>query len=144
MDKDFLLKKIVVGCILFNLFLSGNCSADSNNKDYVLQEKCGENASAFFEKEDFSLATKDIILTKNYKNHYNKRFNKCFILITAKVNRLKTNTVDVSQVLIDVNENMEYGNIWNTEKGLKECTFQGNSCNSFEEWNTLIRPYMEE
>lgn len=130
-------------CIACNFVLFGTCYAKSAKQDYDLQEKCGDTASKFFKKEDFSLATKDIVLFKNYKNHYNKKLNKCFILITSKLKRLNTNDVSESQIIFDVNENMEYGSIAPSDKGIR-CVFLGNSCGSWEEWHILIRPYMEE
>lgn len=131
-------------CIMFNVALSINIYAASAKDDYELQEKCGKSASKYFNDiENINLSSKDFLLLKDFNNHYNKKLNKCFVLIIGKATWIKKKENETFQKLLDINENKEYGHIMQKEDVL-ECMFLDQACYSKNEWNSLIRPYLEE
>jgi len=73
------------------------CSRIFNDKkvDYQLQKQCKKDSEKFFKKDNNDLSI------RSYKNHYNKKLNKCFILIDDE----NVNT----KFLYDVKENKRYG-----------------------------------
>jgi len=88
-----------------------------------------------------------------YTNHYNKKLNKCFILVTVTyLSKNEKKSVSYKQVqLYDINENKEYGVLFTqidpfmpTIYPPMQCTFLEKTCRSTEEWNSLQKPYMEE
>jgi hypothetical protein len=61
---------------LFLLTFFGNAYAAPNKEEYELQERCGKGAKEYF-KDNFSYTEQNI--TSFYRNHFNKKLNKCFI-----------------------------------------------------------------
>lgn len=102
--------------------------------DYDLQEKCGKRSEEWVKKE-----YNGVSFTYNYKNHYNKKLNKCFVIVHYLVGS------DYFEFLYDVNENNELGSISKMNKGMStSCYISGKECKSKEEWDLLVKPYMEE
>ena len=120
---------------------------DNDRKvDYQLQESCGKSCRELFMERYgnglLQIDNQNIIVS--YKNHYNKKLNKCFIL-------LKSETVvkrEIIQTLInlgDLNENKEYGRFQFTkENQLVVCVLLEKECKTEREWDLLVKPYMEE
>jgi hypothetical protein len=110
-------------------------------EEYRLKEKCGKSA------EELVKNTLNIV---TFNAHYNKERNSCFIVMEEKAE--KSNQL-LGRSLTDINENVDYG-LWiqgktafdspmcwvldynNREKSLK--------CQSYWDWNKLIKPYMEK
>ncbi len=119
---------------------------DSIRETYELQEHCGKTCEEVFKKE---YGEPEQGWLCNYTNHYNRKLNKCFILITAthypgkKKDSLGI-TTDMS--LWDINERKQYGQFFNavTTKSCFQCEVSGKHCNSEQEWDDLVKPYMEE
>jgi hypothetical protein len=117
-----------------------------------LQAQCGKWSQEYFNKE----YSNGIInggdgerLISNYTNHYNKKLNKCFILITStEFIRNMENKIESIRVktLFDLNENKEYGSLIQFENNNKpiNCRILEKYCNSEKEWNLLVKPYMED
>lgn len=82
-----------------------------------------------------------------YQNHYNKKLNKCFLILTF-TNYPKDKRTEVSYMkrLVDFNENKEYGAFSKFSKKTYPfgCRFLDKSCESEREWDLLVKPYMEE
>jgi hypothetical protein len=74
----------------------------------------------------------------SYKNHYNKRLNKCFILVNNLDYRLKNLKV--------INDNEIYGSFLARQQDGKivTCDVLEKKCNSEKEWDSLVKPYLEE
>lgn len=137
----------------------------SQVEEYNLSEQCGKQSEVFFKIKyrltngdeptpDVSYRNADGIGSSqyNYRNHYNKKLNKCFI---------RSETVNVSGTdksinfsilsLDDVNEHKQYGEYIGDYMDLGKkplnppmCYVSGYKCKSYEEWDALIKPYMEE
>ncbi|MCX5890653.1 MAG: hypothetical protein NTY36_14580 [Deltaproteobacteria bacterium] len=147
------MKKIFSSFILAIVLIS-NSYAGSIKEDYELSERCKRSADEWFQREwggKHISGDKDMTLTADYKCHYNRKLNKCFILLTtmSMPNNKKDKIIETA-VLFDINENKEYGsydkiqdesgygNALNIENFNKvECTTKG-------AWDLLVKPYMEE
>jgi hypothetical protein len=72
-----------------------------------------------------------------HQNHYNTRLDKCFILINY--------TKKQSKILKNIIENKIYGSFRSKEDGtIIMCNVLEKTCKSEEEWDSLVKPYMEE
>ena len=117
-----------------------------------LQEQCVKRSKEYFKKEYGN----GIInggdgerLISNYTNHYNKKLNKCFILITStEFIRNMENKIENIRIktLFELNENKEYGSLIQFENNNKliNCRILEKYCNLEKEWDFIIKPYMEE
>jgi hypothetical protein len=119
---------------------------------YELQERCSKRAEERFKKEYPStiVSNKDGTLMVNYTNHYNRRLNKCFVVLTAISIPENKETkvmfgVSRDKTLWDINENKQYGAFSEFSKsGLVQCEVMEKHCNSESEWDALVKPYMED
>jgi predicted AAA+ superfamily ATPase len=125
----------------------------STKEIYELQEKCSKHAEEIFTKYYGNGISndKDGSSMSNYTCHYNRKMNKCYVLLTftyfsgkKKDKDSLGSTTEIS--LWDINENKQYGQF--TRYSLGKYYFQGEvsgkHCNSEQEWDALVKPYMEE
>ena len=136
----------VVGCN------NHNTIKEQSKEKYELQERCGKWCEEYFNKEYGN----GIInggdgerLISNYTNHYNKKINKCFILITStEFIRNMENKIESIRMktLFDLNKNKEYGSLVQFENNNKpiNCRILEKYCNSEKEWDLLVKPYRED
>ena len=115
--------------------------------DYELQEKCGKRCEEYFKKDYDNGFDKNGI--SNYTYHYNKKLNKCFILINSIefIRKVEDKYENITiKTLFEFNENKEYGSLVLFGKNIKtdSCLVLDKSCKSEQEWNLLVVPYMEE
>jgi hypothetical protein len=111
-----------------------------------LQEQCGKRSNEFFNKEygNGTIKTKDGTTTSYYTNHYNKKQNKCLLLLkSAYILNDKKKGNKYSENLLDIDENQEYGYFINNGKNIV-CFVLDKECKSTEGWDLLVKPYMEE
>ena len=142
--------------LVFILFNTSNTYSSSKG-DYELQEKCGKRCEEFFKKEHGNAFIDiDIIsATFSYNNHFNNKLKKCFILLTTngfmkdKTGKTRDKEGNIYEkvkfkTLKDINENKVFGSLIVTSKSFIHCEVMLNYCNSEEEWDLLVKPYMEE
>ena len=136
------MKKIMllfIFCIGLFFLLFGDGYAVSKKEDYDLQERCGKRAEEYFKRDYGSGDNGDEHY--NYINHYNTKLNKCFMLVTIGSLEKKL----IQEKLIDINENKEYGDIiYKLDNKQMHCMFLDKVCRSKDEWDVLVKPYMEE
>jgi hypothetical protein len=128
-----------------------NSYAVTAKEDYELQERCGKRADELFKRE---YGNTGITNTKNgqaiagYRNQYNSKLNKCFVLLTYRdiPRKNKKDGPSTLVTLLDINENMEYGNYFkrDSDGAPFECKVSGKVCRTEQEWDSFVRPYMEE
>lgn len=118
---------------------------------YQLKERCGKTCSERFKEEygkegPYSYEGNKGLIA--YSSHYNAKLNKCFILIT---DARYSDEGYQSDVLWDIIENKVYGDYFAFRRDKKsfnmtitKCGVLGVSCKSKREWDTLVKPYMEE
>lgn len=117
-------------------------------EDNELQEQCLRRSKEYFNKEygNEIVITKDGMIIRNYTNRYNRKQNKCFLLLTSTYtfNNKKEDNL-LLEDLLDINENnenKEYG--YYVGKGKKiGCFVLDKECKTEEEWNSLVKPFME-
>lgn len=106
-----------------------------------LQEQCQKMSKKIFRKEykDGVIEnTKGMFLYK-YKHHYNKKLDKCFMLIT------EDGMSERYKKLLDVDENNSYGSVRiNNNRENMGCYLLNKKCSSEEGWDSIVKPYMEE
>jgi hypothetical protein len=141
---------LIVGIFLFVPgYLYGQNPEPSAKEIYELREQCESHAATIF-KEVFSKNgmsnDKDGVTYKNYKNHYNVKLNKCFVLInTTSYPHSKSNDALIIKVLWDINEVKKYGTMTRLRRQSTptECSVKDRICKSENEWDSLVKPYME-
>jgi hypothetical protein len=144
----------IVGCNNQNPKEKSSVSENKIKVDYELQEKCGKQSKEIFKEkndghEGLTRMGKRIYFFYGYSNHYNKKMNKCFLLeeIKSYKDRIIDSEVEtVNNDLWDINENKNYGSLRMNRKTniLLDCSVLDKECKSEEEWNSLVKPYMEE
>ena len=139
------MKEFVVALILL-FAVSGYGYAQNVKEEYKLQGRCGKRVEELFRKE-YGNATAPRVI---YTNHYNRKLNKCFILVTETVYnpkeiRKELGVSSTYKTLDDINENKPYGFFWKLSNGaLMSCEVLGKNCKSEAQWDALVKPYMEE
>ncbi len=131
---------VVIG--IFISFLTATIPLYAN-KYQPLQEKCTEQAKKFVEHLD---------TPTTYTCHYNKRLKKCFLCVQFNIDRIKlrggkTRVLKHPQrmvVLYDVPKGKMIGNCTYVGIDKQECWVRKTKCKTKDEFEKLIRPYMEE
>ncbi len=137
------LSLIISTTLLFPLSL--NCYAASDKEVYELQERCGKRAHERFTYRNGIIETNNGLMMINYTYHYNKKMNKCFVLLDT-TNYANNEVISNIKELWDINENEKYGNFFKYVKDEKPfaCKVANQRCQSGYAWDSLVRPYMEE
>lgn len=112
------------------------------------QVKCEKQSKEFFEKAygngilEFAEST-DMY---SHKNHYNKKLNKCFMLLEAVIHpKDPEKGLIIFGKLVDIAENKIQG-VYVSSKTRTSCYLSGTDYKdcSDQRWNELLKPYMEE
>lgn len=110
-----------------------------------LENRCFEAANEFFKENGFDPKN------SGFRNHYNKKLNKCFIDIkSAKVDN--EGRLSFHRAIYDVYNRKMYGEyLWKPEKDKNywevkptACLMLDKSCNAIEEYEGFVKEYMEE
>ena len=130
--------------LIFSLLLiGGNSYAGSIKENYELQERCGKSSAEFFKKM-YGTGYDIKNLTHSYTSHYNKKLNKCFIEIVSIGEDEGGQQVSLMMELYDVHENNPYAIFYKSPEKMNCSLYVPNimKCNSQEQWNRLIKPFM--
>ena len=139
--------------LLFTLSLSlpRFAWADPDKGVYELQERCGRRATEWFKAEYGNGVTnsKEGQTLSNFRNHYNARLNKCFVLLmSTSISHKRTATGQIAsttiETLFDLNDNNEYGSFAQVQSQVMSCYVQDKQCSTKDEWQTLINPYLNQ
>jgi hypothetical protein len=121
--------------------------------EFDLQAKCSKDSKAWF-SESFSNDKDTVIL--DYSNHYNKEQNKCFTVVEwhYKSALFGEGSWVNHMSLWDVYENTKYGEFVedhiisfkpvSTRTQVDTCNVLDKKCASGDEFNNLVRPYMNK
>jgi hypothetical protein len=135
---------IIMVCLLF--LISPSIYSSSIKEDIELQNRCEKSCEEFFKQKygNSIIDTKDESGIRNFHNHFNKKLNKCFILIiNTGFKKDIDNTSYKWKSLWDINENKQYGSFQYLRMVIN-CDVLDKKCNSEREWDSVVRPYMEE
>jgi len=128
------------------LLLPSNIYSSSIKEKDELQEKCGKYCEEYFSKTYGN----GIIEVDNgqenwtYDNHYNKKLNKCFILTTTLVSTKNKTSGGKRKEIFDILEETSYGEFMMIDGQLIFCNVLKEKCRFENEWDLLVKPYMEE
>jgi hypothetical protein len=142
----------LIGCNNHNIIKEQLSPLEKKIKgDDELQKQCGKKSEEYFKKEyggGILNGEKGERLTSSYTDHYNKKFHACFILINSaefintsgKIESIRMKT------FFDLNENREYGSLIQFENDNKPCNCRilEKYCDSEKEWDSIVKPYMED
>lgn len=112
----------------------------NKKEEYGLQDKCGKGSQEWFKTNYSHRETNG--WSYKYTNHYNKKLNKCFSIVTE----LHDNGMRYFG-LFEINENKEYGScVGGIDRKEDEflCDFLDNKVTGKKNWDTLVKPFMEE
>ncbi len=158
--------------LFFTLVMVSSVNAQST---LALQEKCVEGAKKFFFNSEkvnpFASPKRELGMwsddggygTTQYMSHYNKKLDRCFILIESQYRHTwesrrenipaKREYRHITQALFNVFEGKEVAVLdqMSDDKNTKiqgdlflRCYVGTERCKLLEEFETLIKPYMEE
>jgi hypothetical protein len=111
-------------------------------QNYDLETKCSVEAKAYLREEWPPSKTSELL---GYTNHYNRSLTKCLIVVR---NRLFVDTTAwiVAITLSDVHERTDYAYFQEEHTGtssrLTTCSVGDKSCNSQQDFENLIKPYI--
>ena len=146
------MKKFVLA-LFFTIIIISDANAQST---LALQEKCAEFVKKNLgEPGVIDRGKKDDLSMMGYTNHYNKKMDKCFVLIsythfthTAKgqdqtqFHQELWNAMDGKEIGLYSSNQVKEGSSWkHYENG---CKVGDTICHSKTEFDALIKPYMEE
>jgi hypothetical protein len=145
MKRKLFLSLLIVFFTTSFISLVGCNNQNSTKEQYQLQEQCGKRCEEVFKNENGNgtINDKEQIGTVSYHNHYNKKMNKCFILLDENGYKKSNDKIYKMKSLLDVNEKKKYGFFYNFGT-LTFCDVLEKKCKSEEEWNLLVKPYMKE
>lgn len=106
-----------------------------------MQAKCEKQTKKIFSKQynDGSIENSKGSFLYKYKHHYNKKLNKCFMVIT------EDGVLERYKKLLDIEENESYGSVRvNNDQENLGCYVRDKKCKSEEGWDSIVKPYMEE
>jgi hypothetical protein len=117
-----------------------------------LQEQCLNRSKEYFKNEygnGIINGENGERLISRYNNHYNRKLNKCYILI-ASTQFIRNNENKIENIrlktLFELTENKKYGSLIKYENNneLINCRILEKYCNLEKEWDLVVKPYMEE
>jgi hypothetical protein len=120
---------------------------DARKASYERQEKCARDARDWYRHawED-SPGVPGLVST--YTNHYSAKLSGCFIVVDSTLLFRTKNGQESSKrsaTLTDVLENRDIGTAdWYVNAPFNQCQVNGAKCSSPDEWQRLLKPYMEE
>lgn len=108
-------------------------TSEAQEKIIALKNKCEKECKSWATAEQEKLFSDKF----THQNHYNTKRDKCFILI----NYFKKQ----SKILKDMNDNKIYGSFRSRKDGTTIiCNVSEKTCISEAEWDSFVKPYMEE
>lgn len=132
--------------------LKGKLDSKSKVDNIELQEKCSKQAQEAFRRDGFETKGLDW-----FTNHYSQKLNKCFVLYHTTDAKATPGTVLENDLLSDAFEGKVYGHyLWQSDKVKKSwevppivCSVtnlsgEEQTCKSSDEFDALIRTYMEQ
>ena len=117
---------------------------------YDFQERCGKQAREWFQTgfKDGVERVHNGKMLSSFQNHYSLTLKRCFILtanVTIETENGKRSS-STMRTLLDINDNRELGFYF--KRGLDAAPFQCEvnelPCRSDEEWQELLKPYLED
>jgi hypothetical protein len=143
-------KQAAASCVALLISASASSASPPTAQErYELQRACGQQAREWFKGkygDDGSVQDKWGQSAYSFENHYNSKLNTCVVLLTDYDYRnMGTRTTFVT--LLDLNQNKTlaaYIEYTSGPPGLYKCTVGEQQCASKEQWDGLVKPYLEQ
>jgi hypothetical protein len=107
--------------------------------NYELRKQCIQSCEEYFCKTYGGVFKKtgNGVVLRYYDNYYNKKLNKCFMLIEEEDRDSKR------KELLAIDESKTYGLFLHKEGSIIQvCSVADKVCKSEEEWDLLVKPFM--
>jgi len=152
MKKFIKENQIIIAIVLASIILGGFYYISQLNKqksiekkqvsNFELQAKCAVQATESF---NYFVVDPKENQEDTYINHYNLKYNKCFILIKYPIGIENKDGIYMED-LYDAVEKKPYGSFWvkipTWDKPIA-CEMLDKFCNSRTEWDAFVKTYME-
>jgi hypothetical protein len=162
MRKILILIIFILFFVPIVIYAQDNPTSPTSVKEvYELQERCRKSSEEWYERMwggQPMHKDKESSMLIYYQNHYNRKLNRCLIL--EEVVHMPKNRKDTSLTFLnlsDVNENNKIfahsiftsasdpskRTLFTSQHGVM-CKVLDKTCRSWSEWESLIKPYMED
>jgi hypothetical protein len=141
MSKNYLM---IITLICSFIFLPQNLYSSSYKQDEELQENCRRESEERFKEtygDEITINEKETGVN-SYRNHYNKKLKKCFVIFTTTGFTPSNNKTYTKKFLFGLDDNKEYG--FFQSNGTFFCKVMKKKCKAENEWDLLVKPYIEE
>lgn len=133
---------IIIGTVTY--FYNQKGKIQTPKTHLYFQQQCADASKTFFDQDKWGRASQDINSSNiTYINHYNSKYNKCFILITENF----FDGSGASKNLYDVLEHKEYatGSFGTNDYNFKKsyCSTLDGDCKSNDNFLQFVSKYME-
>ena len=110
MKRTLFLSILIIFFTTSFMFIVGCNNQNSTKEQYQLQEQCGKRSDEYFKNENGNgiINDKEHSRKVSYKSHYNKKMNKCLILLDGKGVKKNNDKIYKMKTLLDVNESKKY------------------------------------
>ena len=108
--------------------------------------RCGKQCDEYFKQQHGQgmFDNREGAGTVSFKYHYNKKLNKCLILLDENGYKRSVDKLYRIKTLMDVNEKKKLGSFSDIIGLSTDCNVLEKKCNSEDQWDELINPYMKE
>jgi hypothetical protein len=149
--RDIEMKRLFL-VLFFTVTIASQVNAQST---LLLQEKCAEVVKKSLGEGGISRDSNGDMTSVGYTNHYNKKLDKCFVLISSTIFTHTAKGQDqtqFSQNVFNAIEQKEIGSYYSNmvkegsswKNHVNSCKVGDTICHSKTEFEALIKPYMEE
>ncbi len=146
-EHDYIKLFFIILSMQISFVISSDVYADYNSNYDELAERCSKRTLEIFNK-DYPIPTWKMpdgnTWSIRYEKHYNSKLSKCFMLIKTIVTGHDKEFVCNSHLLLDVDENREYGEFLDFRTSEITCYLLNKSCSNKREWDLLAEPFMSE
>lgn len=142
-----------------NKDLKAQLDKQHTTENYELQSRCSNDARAWFNGNWAQTSRDKDTMLLDHQNHYDAKQNKCFIFVEYHFKTQSAGPKEDSWIndmtLYDVLENSKYGEFseshltyfdsqLSSRDILISCEVYGEKCKTVDEFNNLMRPYMND
>jgi hypothetical protein len=136
---------LAIAALQFLVVFSNIAYAAPSKDEYDLQERCGKLAAERFRRDwgtEGLHSEKGLQTTVRFRNHYNARLNRCFVLYTVNIYTTTTAKVALRTIqltLFEANTNKDYGTYLSADDEPRpmDCWVGEQKCASRREFDAL-------
>jgi len=132
-------------CLILLLAAASAVLTGCDKENAAMQEQCKNRCEAYFQKKfgDRVFDNKERAGSISYKSHFNRNLNQCFIVLDENGYERSADKLYEKKTLLTPVDNKQYAYFYNIGKSTT-CDVAGKQCQSEDEWDDLVKPYMKE